>query len=977
VTVVAGECPTVAKGGYTGFEHSLYRIEIAEVNPGFAPRFKYSWCNGGLVGRGSFRPAAMNPSGKDSVAIDANLAAIKGCGLTDFYLEALQFDTALGYWRTIYGVTATLDPSGQELELGAAPVLGTSLPPVATPTFFRLWNGIRTVASFTALTELTDGITLQFDPPGSATYRPRDYWTFSVRAGEISNPATLIAAELPHGIEYHRVALAEIQWTAQRDTALGGTIVDCRRRFRPLTNQRVCCTILVGDGVRTFGDYNSLEEAALHLPASGGELCLLPGIHYANLFLENRRDVTIHGCARRTMVLPRPGAPTQPIIRIRDGEGLRIHSLDLVDMTGIPVVLEGSGANTLQDVRIDGNRMVGRGHVIRATNVIDAEIARNRLYLLDTPDGGPTLSLAVDQSLVERNTLLVWPAAAVPPDGDDGGGRTPPNPADPCADLVVMMTSRDARGFARAAWRFMELGELDTDGALAFGGIHLRAGCDVVRVLANRIRGGAGNGVTLGGAIVPADQEQEKPVIIEGPPAAESSAFVPLSPTSNLPGRFEFTVQTDAGVAQSHVDVLLRDPTGLVRHAVSDSTGLATFTVNPMTAYSVAVGAGSTLAEVLQGTMNENGITRTMRFTLRLRTVRPSPTEPTGFLTEITIQDNEIDGMGLSGIGFGFHAGRGMMKELSGADIMSSGFAASGTASGFFPGLLESILPGLSPRLLFAMTNAVHDLVIRENRIHDCLRGRFTDELIRDARRIGRGGISLGVVDRVAIGNNHIYNNGRRGSDPTCGIYVAFGNDLDVAGNNIIGNGRPGADFERAKLEGIRGGIYVAFAGAMTGSYKGATGRRPALRVHDNNVDQPAGRALTAFAFGPVLCANNYFDSDRSGQFGLWDRLVGGVLLVNLGGLDRMIRRKSAGLVGSKREMLGAAAAFSNLISLPSGETSFDDNVCRVERDNRSLIGQLLFTMDDVWCWAPRSAPPPAGSRRIPTEPCPWSPPRR
>ncbi|HJR35304.1 MAG TPA: hypothetical protein VJ817_10170, partial [Gemmatimonadales bacterium] len=211
VTVVGGECPTVATGGYTGFEHSLYRIEIAEVNPGFAPRFKYSWCNGGLVGRGTFRPAAMNPSGKDSVAIDANLAAIKGCGLTDFYLEALQFDTALGYWRTSYGVDATLDPSGQELELAATPVLGTSLPPAATPTFFRLWNGIRTMASFTTLTELADGITLQFDPPGSATYRPRDYWTFSVRAGEIANPATLIAAELPHGIEYHRVALAEIQ----------------------------------------------------------------------------------------------------------------------------------------------------------------------------------------------------------------------------------------------------------------------------------------------------------------------------------------------------------------------------------------------------------------------------------------------------------------------------------------------------------------------------------------------------------------------------------------------------------------------------------------------------------------------------------------------------------------------------------------------------------------------------------------------
>src|SRR5262245_38893667 len=44
------DCPLVAGGGYTGFEHNLYRIEIADVNSG-PPMFKWSQYNGGIVGR--------------------------------------------------------------------------------------------------------------------------------------------------------------------------------------------------------------------------------------------------------------------------------------------------------------------------------------------------------------------------------------------------------------------------------------------------------------------------------------------------------------------------------------------------------------------------------------------------------------------------------------------------------------------------------------------------------------------------------------------------------------------------------------------------------------------------------------------------------------------------------------------------------------------------------------------------------------
>ena len=47
-----GDCPLLAGSGYTGFEHNLYRIEIAKVAAAIPPMFKWSQFGGGLVGRG-------------------------------------------------------------------------------------------------------------------------------------------------------------------------------------------------------------------------------------------------------------------------------------------------------------------------------------------------------------------------------------------------------------------------------------------------------------------------------------------------------------------------------------------------------------------------------------------------------------------------------------------------------------------------------------------------------------------------------------------------------------------------------------------------------------------------------------------------------------------------------------------------------------------------------------------------------------
>ena len=84
---IDGDCPVVASGGFTGFEHRLYRIEIADTDRA-APEsyFKWSHFNGGLVGTGDFDAAARK------VTIHGNKNAIVHSGLNNFYLEALDYD---------------------------------------------------------------------------------------------------------------------------------------------------------------------------------------------------------------------------------------------------------------------------------------------------------------------------------------------------------------------------------------------------------------------------------------------------------------------------------------------------------------------------------------------------------------------------------------------------------------------------------------------------------------------------------------------------------------------------------------------------------------------------------------------------------------------------------------------------------------------------------------------------------------------
>ena len=295
-----GDCPVVEGGGYSGFEHDLYRVEIADVASG-GPMFKWSRANGGLTGRGTFDAVTRK------LTIRANRQPILRSGLQSFYLEAFEplpqrppqpatpdaertADLA-EEWRLVYGGRAVL-ASDEEIDL-TQDLFGAIPGPPGRQYFFRLWDDVRAVADFAggAPVELRDGIRLRFE--GAGPTLPGDYWTFPVRAGDVGNPEVLIDDQPPEGPDRFRVPLGVLRWRAGgRVRHDAHEIEDCRRVFQPLTDPAPGCCVAVAPGEDVARAVRRL------LRRGGGCLCLLPGEHVLRepLALKGTADVCIEGC---------------------------------------------------------------------------------------------------------------------------------------------------------------------------------------------------------------------------------------------------------------------------------------------------------------------------------------------------------------------------------------------------------------------------------------------------------------------------------------------------------------------------------------------------------------------------------------------------------------------------------------------------------------------------------------------------------
>ena len=359
------------------------------------------------------------------------------------------------------------------------------------------------------------GIALHFAGNGL----PGDYWTVALRpnAPQLVQPWNLMidpaAGEVPVappiGPRRFHAPLGLVTWPTPLGAAPQGEIHDCRNRFRRLCRIKGCCTWQVGDGQSSFGDFNSIQDAVDALPAEGGEICLLPGIHLGPIDLRNRRDIKVSGCGGRTRIEidADPANPGRPGVRL-DGS----RNISFSDFTISARAAPAFGARTLsQETRIERVRILTRESAAVALARADgAVIADCRIR-----------AEALAEALTSANLAGLLPLVYL-------AGR----------DLDVERNEITAD--------FLQLNR----NRVALGGIQIGGRSSNVRIVDNRIEGGNGHGITLG-SIVSDETRPTGDIVIVFPPwiIVDEDGCVKFVPggTVTLPGGNQASRPRSAG----------------------------------------------------------------------------------------------------------------------------------------------------------------------------------------------------------------------------------------------------------------------------------------------------------------------------------------------------------------------------------------------------------------------------------------------
>jgi hypothetical protein len=796
--------------------------------------------------------------------------------------------------------------------------------------YLRLWTGGSGDAAnpdlqFTPNTPVPlegVGLSVRFSDFGL----PGDFWIIAARPNtpDLVAPWELLDSAPPAGPRYFFAPLALVSWSLDGKKNLQAGVHDCRERFRSLCNLRGCCTVTVGDGVSSHGDFNSIEEAVAFLPDGGGEVCLLPGQHRANVTINGRSNITIKGCGKQTVVVPRESNLDAPIFQALDSQGITLREMELVTLAGTAIAMAGSQTGALSEIKIVNNRILASEQAIEVRQGVDIHIQNNHIRILDKDGAGVAVRILAEDSVIEGNNIGVVPAEQTPP--PDGQGANP-NPINPCADPEVLYLKPGVlRSLVdRIFGIFVQAAPVAPFKAL--GGIQIAAASERVKVLDNDILGGAGNGITLGGSLDSAPAEKEDQQTIE-------------TTTLGIQGSLFTNGKPVAGAT------LIFTSPGAIHNAVSGGNGYYSADVAPGK-YTVAITSPLDL-KIESIALKDNGELGLFH-DITLAQVDTEADETLSFLYEIEIDSNEISRMGLSGIGF----------PIVPTVILGPAPAATAAAT----------TNSTQAALLGQIGNPIVTLGIHRNYIHDCLQNPFDSALLAEALNRGFGGISLGSCENVTIGENRIERNGLSHVNPVCGIFIRDGVRLDIYHNHILNNGPLADDLNQDLERGFRGGIALLAVIADTGAGAGLSDAGlHAARVHSNIVHQPAGQALRLVSLGLVSICNNRFVTDISGPES-GDRLAGALMVMNVAGggslTDDLI------LFNSNQSRLGQQAeSLSSQAIICDGDIGFNGNQSvalaegqivqgnSTEFTNTGLIGRTIRAIDNRFIETPGTLTP-------------------
>ena len=760
------------------------------------------------------------------------------------------------------------------------------------------------------------GLTVTFGAHGL----PGDHWIVAARP---HTPDLVVGWELldeapPAGTRVFFAPLAIVRWSLATgpdgERVVEASVHDCRARFRPLCEVRGCCTATVGDGAASHGDFGSIQEAVDALPGRGGEVCLLPGVHEAGVTIRGRENVRIHGCGKLTVVVPPGEDRAAPLFSIVDSRGVALERMDMVAPAGAGVVVGGTEDAGSAEVEIAHNRILAFEQAVRVESGSEIEIHHNRIRMLDRDGAGVGILLAAEDARVERNDVGVVPAGRRPPGGDP---ENEPDPTDPCEDPEILLAD------VRFLFRYLTFVFAEPLVAVlvalevpfkALGGIQVGAGSERVAVLDNRVLGGAGNGVTLGGVVAPSQPEDGS-----DEDDGEGEGPVIASPGRSVEG-WVFAAGAPAGVG------LAFHGGGTTRLATSGADGFFHVAAEPGE-YRVAVTTPG--FRVDDARFVDAG--EFSHFEIDVSRVETRPDRSLAFLYDVRIEDNAIREMGLSGIGLPVPAAR---------PIEVVGIAATGRRAALRAVVQQTGHP-------------VIGLAIRRNRIQRCLQSPFDDAMRARVRSQGLGGVSLGRCAYVDVRENRIEENGRDHLQPVCGVFFQLAAQIEIHENLISDNGPFDAGRTDPPAEGQRGGVVLAALALdvdVEPPGSGPDSARPAARIYDNVVLQPVGQALRLPAVGPVSVCDNRLATRVPGPVEETPQLTN-----TLAPTPALVSIPAGAVIVLD---LGTGARAS------SGATLFADNQVRLESIAGAFVSVLVASIDDVGFAANQSEVFGAGSPR-------------
>ena len=713
---------------------------------------------------------------------------------------------------------------------------------------------------------------------------PGDHWIIAARP---ETPDQVVPWELekerqPQGYCRFYTPLAVIHWQPGGDATAEPVVYDCRQTFQPLTALDCCCTITVGDGKISTGDFQTLEDALLNLPAQGGTICLLQGLHMTNSIIENRENIIIKGCGPQTKVVPNIGATDGVVFTIRDSKNIVVEYMDIAALDGAAFVMKGSELGALNTIAVRHTRILACNQAIRVVRGVRINIHNNSIRMLDKKNGDAAIYLQGEDSAIERNDILVVPAEKTPLIDQPDHGDTV-DPLDPCAEFeFLFLNIIYFYSYIELYWNIV-ITAFPESPYKTEGGIQISGSSERVLIRDNRINGGAGNGITLGGQL-------DLSVMGEDVDVEEEDEQLDYH-VNAINGYVAGAMSDKKGDALSGIQYSLINAAGQSVSNLSQDDG----------AFGMAATDGQHRIMVTTPGYAVSGIKsvamgRTNYYLVSLKKVevidKPPNDDPLGFIYDLSIVSNHIVNMGLCGIGPPRIeiVGHGEISDINIADNRNNYLRKTRKQT-----YNRSLISVMGPK---QAASVVIGLDVFRNHISDCLKTPFVTAMRDKARSRGYGGIVLLMCEDASIHENVIKNNGASHLEPVCGI-VARGSLMDISDNKIINNGPLTANpLQSEMIAGIRGGIVLnVYAIPITSRIDSKVNAlrsqsrvadllqsNYAARMHDNVVSQPAGPALAIVAMGTLSILNNRLYSQISGpvQVGGLTVTPGAVYIANI-----------------------------------------------------------------------------------------------